>query len=285
MSFVQDAWDSVRGKNALERAEDAQLAANADEIARTEAATNQALSRYEPFNALLAQMPELIQYMMDPNQQIAELQQNPLFAMSLDNLNQQTKNAAAAKGRFTAGDTYQEIANNTLRAANPLLTQRLNTVANLINLGQGTAGQMANIDIGQGNQIGRLMGNVGNIQAAQDIGTMNNTNALLSQIIRAGASMVNPGAAVAPTGGAGMSGMMFSDNRLKENITPLGYSESGYEVYEWDWNDEAKKKFGLSGRTYGVLYNDVAASNPDAVTQQQGYGVVNYEKIGVQHGG
>ena len=34
---------------------------------------------------------------------------------------------------------------------------------------------------------------------------------------------------------------MSSDERLKENIKPIGKSENGHNLYTWDWNDKAKE--------------------------------------------
>ena len=79
-------------------------------------------------------------------------------------------------------------------------------------------------------------------------------------------------------------GLFFSDSRLKSNKQKTGASENGYDMWFWTWSEEAKERFGLDGESYGVMFNDVAKNNPEAVSYQDGYGKVNYEMIGVSHG-
>ena len=70
--------------------------------------------------------------------------------------------------------------------------------------------------------------------------------------------------------------MMMSDERLKENIKPIGTSENGHNVYTWDWNDKAKE-LGVNDPTTGVLAQEVIKYMPEAVTKNaNGYYMVNY---------
>ncbi len=297
MSILQDAFDAARGKPAAQRAEQAQLEANQQALEETRRATEQALGFFSPFEGLGQEVPQLLQYLLDPNQQIQELQQNPLLELATQNLNEQTLGMAAARGRLSAGDTMSQLQNNLLLAAQPLLDRRRQDVSGLLNLQQGLSGAQGNIAIGQGAQVADLLGNVGNIRAAQDIGTMNQTNQLIQGILQAAGSamggmggMGGAGGSVGGAGGAGAnasglfsSGAMFSDNRLKKNIKQIGKGKE-FNLYEWEWNDEAENNLGLKGKAKGYLYNDVAQSRPDAVSQQSGYGVVHYDKLGVNYG-
>ena len=75
---------------------------------------------------------------------------------------------------------------------------------------------------------------------------------------------------------AAMYAAMSSDERLKENIKPIGETQSGRQVYSWDWNKEANK-LGLEGSSHGVLAQenkDIAIKDP--VT---GYLAVDYGKL------
>jgi len=78
---------------------------------------------------------------------------------------------------------------------------------------------------------------------------------------------------------AQIAGMYFlgqSDERLKENIKPIGKSENGHNVYTWDWNDKAKE-LGVNDPTTGVLAQEVMKYMPEAVTKHaNGYYMVNY---------
>jgi len=69
---------------------------------------------------------------------------------------------------------------------------------------------------------------------------------------------------------------MTSDERLKENIKPIGKSENGHNLYTWDWNDKAKE-LGVNDPTTGVLAQEVMKYMPEAVIQNDnGYYMVNY---------
>lgn len=75
---------------------------------------------------------------------------------------------------------------------------------------------------------------------------------------------------------AGMYFMGQSDERLKENIKPIGKSENGHNVYTWDWNDKAKE-LGVNDPTTGVLAQEVMKYMPEAVSKHaNGYYMVNY---------
>jgi len=67
-----------------------------------------------------------------------------------------------------------------------------------------------------------------------------------------------------------------SDERLKENIKPIGKSENGHNLYTWDWNDKAKE-LGVNDPTTGVIAQEVKKYMPEAViTDENGYYMVNY---------
>ena len=76
---------------------------------------------------------------------------------------------------------------------------------------------------------------------------------------------------------AQLAGMYFlSDERLKENIKPIGKSENGHNLYTWDWNDKAKE-LGVNDPAIGVLAQEVKKYMPKAViTDENGYYKVNY---------
>jgi len=67
---------------------------------------------------------------------------------------------------------------------------------------------------------------------------------------------------------------LFSDERLKDNITLVGKSK-GHNVYTWTWNDIAKK-LGINTPEIGVIAQEVAHI-PNAVFEHEsGYLTVNY---------
>jgi hypothetical protein len=76
---------------------------------------------------------------------------------------------------------------------------------------------------------------------------------------------------------AQLAGMYFmSDEKLKENIKPIGTSKNGHKLYTWDWNDKAKE-LGINNPTTGVIAQEVMKYMPEAVTKDaNGYYMVNY---------
>ena len=76
-------------------------------------------------------------------------------------------------------------------------------------------------------------------------------------------------ALMAPTG-------TFSDVRMKENITPVGFLPNGLPVYEFEYKSEFKDIAG-HGKHIGVMAQEVEQIIPEAVmTASNGYKMVNY---------
>lgn len=71
---------------------------------------------------------------------------------------------------------------------------------------------------------------------------------------------------------------MFSDVRLKKNITP--YADlRGVKFYKWEWNAKANKK-GLYGADIGVLAHEIEETRPHLVSaSEDGYKKVNYDQL------
>jgi hypothetical protein len=112
-------------------------------------AGQQASSLLDPFAVIGQQGLSQANFLTDPQAQVNFLQNNPLFQLGLDNLNQQTQNIAAARGRLSAGDTLQQLQNNALLASQPLIQQQKQSIGDLLNFGLTTAGQQGNLLTGQ----------------------------------------------------------------------------------------------------------------------------------------
>lgn len=78
-------------------------------------------------------------------------------------------------------------------------------------------------------------------------------------------------------------GGIFSDSRLKENITAIRnseFEEIGLHAYSWMWSKKAVDELGLSGKEQGVIAQEVEKLYPWAVvTGDDGYKRVNYEAL------
>lgn len=79
---------------------------------------------------------------------------------------------------------------------------------------------------------------------------------------------------------AGLAGM-FSDASLKKNVKATGKTtKNGNKEYEWEWNKSAKKRVKKKGKDKGVLAQEVAKNNPEAVGNNKKAGrlMVDYDK-------
>ncbi|KAL9959328.1 hypothetical protein ACROYT_G032642 [Oculina patagonica] len=85
--------------------------------------------------------------------------------------------------------------------------------------------------------------------------------------------------------GAGMAtaAYLFSDQRLKQNVTLLPHSEYDsvcLSGVSWKWNKTAKQRYGLDGEGRGVIAQEVEKLYPFAVTKRSdGYKQVNYKLL------
>jgi hypothetical protein len=64
---------------------------------------------------------------------------------------------------------------------------------------------------------------------------------------------------------------LFSDVRVKRNITWLGIRDDGLNVYSWEYADGSKGA--------GVMAQEVQIAKPHAISQAGGYLTVNYEAL------
>jgi len=73
--------------------------------------------------------------------------------------------------------------------------------------------------------------------------------------------------------------IIFSDINLKEDIK-FSHKEGDYNIYTWEWSEEAKKLSKGKLPTYGVLAQEVQKQKPEAViTHGSGYLMVDYGKL------
>ena len=134
------------------------------------AAGQRAQGFFEPFAGVAERGVAESGFLADPQAQFQFLQDNPLFNLALQNANQQTQQVAASRGRLSAGDTLQQLSNNVLLSAQPLISQQRGDILNLLNLGQGVATSQANIETGQQARASDLSTSAAAAQAAGVVG-------------------------------------------------------------------------------------------------------------------
>lgn len=139
-------------------------------IARTDVATTAGQEFLTPAAQAGQLGLEQAGFLTDPQAQFDFLQNNPLFQMSLEQAGTETKQLAAARGRLSAGDTLQQLSENVLLSAQPLVAQQKASISDLINLASGTGVAQANVEIGAGTNVTDLLTSSGDVGAAGIIG-------------------------------------------------------------------------------------------------------------------
>ena len=95
----------------------------------------------------------------------------------------------------------------------------------------------------------------------------------------AGAS-IGGGNPYAIAGGAivgGVGGYFFSDERMKENIVPAGFSPKGYPIYEFNYKEVPHQRFR------GTIAQHILPLKPSAVTMDQtGMWRVDYDQLDIK---
>jgi hypothetical protein len=271
MSFVSDktgggsffdpaGFAGGPGAKASIEAAETQAASAREAIIEQREAAERAQLFFEPFAGAAERGVEAAGFLADPQAQAQFLQDNPLFDLALENANRQTQQAAASRGRLSAGDTLQQLSDNVLLSAQPLIDRQRQDVGALLNLGTGIATSQANIETGKAAQVGGLLTDIGAAQAAGGVGA--------AQARAQGTQNILAAAGTAAK-------IFFSDERLKTN-RKLIKEVNGMGWWSWDWNDLAKLLFGLVGSDEGHMAQEVAKVRPDAIVMHGEFYKVNY---------
>ena len=134
----------------------------------------------------------------------------------------------------------------------------------------------ANANINAMHSANQLTGNLYNALLSNIGGAQGSNNSSASGLSALGGLVSQVGGAVANLPGPFK---WLSDIRLKENVEFAG-KHNGYNVYNWDWTDEALEMGAGSHPTTGVLAQEVAVTHPESVSaDQDGWLHVDYSKL------
>lgn len=193
------------------------------------------------------------------NQQqfIDQAMNSPLYQQMVGNIGageEAIARTASATGGFRSGGFQENLADYTTSATNEALTtsynQQLQGITGLANMPSATP------------MIAQAMGAPsqtlaqGQIGAAQAIQQQNQSQTEM----------------LAGLGGA----YMMSDIRLKDNIEYIG-EKNGHSWFAWDWKEN---DLGITGSSEGVMAHLIFETNPEAVSTDQGFILVDYDKLG-----
>lgn len=251
-------------QDAIKDASGQQLAASREQIdylKAKDAAASEKLQPYENFGRFM--MPGLART-LTPEGQMSYLRNNPLFNAAVNSANAKSAAMGAAAGKTNSGGMVNELFNNYLSQGEGFINNQFNRLNSMVNMGQNSAAGQANNSLQVANQVAGVMGNQGDIRSA---GIMAGSNAN-QQALQGGMNMLGggllgsgliggAGLAGGGAGGAALGALMFSDERLKENIK-LVYRDDLGGVYEFNYiGDEVKY--------VGRLAQELQLTRPDAV--------------------
>lgn len=186
-----------------------------------------------------------------------------------DNENQAGANASAS-GFLRSGVLADALAKYRERAGVDKASA-LGSVYNQYLAGiQSLAGAPTNA-----NQIGNVMGQMGETNAAGQLATGQIQANKLSDMFNSGVSGAKTGNQLSEY--MKTQGISYSDIRLKENIQYIG-ELFGHRWFKWKWNKEAEK-LGLKGNGEGVMAHLVQKYAPNVIGENSGYMTVNYNAI------
>ncbi|MEW8042499.1 MAG: tail fiber domain-containing protein [Candidatus Thiodiazotropha endolucinida] len=152
-----------------------------------------------------------------------------------------------------------------------------NAAAGLGALGASNSGNIANLfsQMGQGQSNAILQGQQANAQRGANLlaGGLAGAN-IAAGLTGATAASTAAGAGIGTAAAALFS---FSDERMKENMQPLG-DIKGLTLYQWEWKDYVKPLAGTE-MTIGFSAQEVEQKYPEYVHDINGYKAINYSGL------
>ena len=211
------------------------------------------------------------------------------------------------KARYEAiefENVYEEVEVNTAAAEFAMEQanqQRANIMQSLkeaaggtgiAGLAQALAGQgilqsrQAAIDIGRSTMLGMEIGEMAGARAGyqQSLANVQSAYGMQAEMKSAEAAMWMQQHSAIVGGVASVAGaalpLLPSDRELKKNIKKIGESDSGLNIYSFEWKD---KKMG-EGVYQGVISDDLPKKTKDKAvsTGKDGYDVVDYSVLDVE---
>ena len=222
MGFFSDLVGGITGSTAAKAAKKAgkvQDEAAQAAAAGIQTAGTQASQLLQPFADVGSLGLSQAGFLTNPQAQFDFLQQNPLFQMSLDRLDEDLFRGAAARGRLTAGDTLEQLSQNTLLAASPLIGQQQQNISNLLNLGLGVAGQQGQLGLSSEQLAQDFLTGGAAAKAAGTVGAANARGGLLGNVLNLGST---PLSSFAPAGSLfGGIGGLFGGGASTTPVAPV----------------------------------------------------------------
>jgi len=197
---------------------------------------------------------------------IAGLEGSPLFQAQVRQGEEALLQRASATGGLRGGNIQAALAQFRPQMLRQEIETQYGRLGGLTSLGQQSAAGVGTAGMQTGSRVAGLYGDIGAAQAGAELAqgrAIGNVLNLPAQFLgmQYGSKVGTPGFS-----------NIFSDIRLKKNITRMGTRHDGLGVYEFEY------VWG-GGRQVGLMAQEVLGVYPDAVGESGGYLTVDYSKV------
>lgn len=209
----------------------------------------------------------------------AALATMPGYQFQLGQGNNAINAAAAAGGTLNSGNQAMALQKYGQGLAGQNYGQYVSQLSPYMTEAQNSASGIGSMYGNLGNQLNANQTNLANMNmnAFTGIGNANASAALANQgmgmglLGGAGSFLSSPsGSGLLSSLGSGL-GALFSDERLKEDIAPVGELYDGQKVYSYRYKGDSTPRVGL-------LAQEVEKIHPEAVVEVGGFKAVKYGK-------
>lgn len=194
------------------------------------------------------------------------LQATPGYQFQQQQGNASINAAAAANGQLASGKQLIDLSNYNQGLASTTYQNAVNNLQPFLGASNSAAGGIAGVNTGLGNATASQYNSLANLDYTAATGVGNaNANATLAQ----NQANQNQWGALMGAGTAALG--IFSDERLKENIEPVGELYDGTNIYRYNYKFDPTPQIG-------VMAQEVEKTRPHAVFEVGGFKAVRYDK-------
>lgn len=174
---------------------------------------------------------------------------------------------ASATGGLRGGNIQGALAQYRPQLLSGLIEEQYGRLGGMTALGQRSAAGVGAAGMETGTNIANLLAQQAAAQAGGELGQAK----AYGQLLNMPAQFIGMQYGAGGKSPAGF-GNMFSDRRLKKNIKQISTRPDGLNVYEFDY-------IWGGGRQIGLMAQEVQAIYPSAVSESDGYLMVDYGKV------
>jgi hypothetical protein len=177
---------------------------------------------------------------------------------------------ASATGGLRGGNVQAALAQFRPALLNQAIEQQYSRLGGMTTLGQQSAAGVGAAGMETGTNIANLLGQQGAALAGGELGQAK----AYGQVLNMPAQFLGMQYGAGRGGSVGTPGFgnLFSDRRLKKNIKQISTRPDGLNVDEFDY-------LWGGGRQIGLMAQEVQTIYPGAVSESDGYLMVDYSKV------